>query len=274
MEKVNVRKILMEYFKCKISYYYPEIDNKYYPSVNDYTVEIKMPQEFYREYFKLQKNEIRNISGENDKFIEGLFFSGLRQAINNLWGKHNPKLYWIQNKLIENKKTKFKSVIYSSFKHKRTGSKVFMNHIIDFLEENKIPYGIISGDESKNKRNDTVIDYNNKKIQVLLITKAGGEGLDLKETHDVIIAEPYWNMEFLKQVKGRAIRYKSHVKLPKNLQYVDVYQLLLIKPDDMYVNDDMNSVDTILYENAEKKNKSLVKFYKRLAQVSIEENEC
>jgi SNF2 family DNA or RNA helicase len=269
-----------DYFKCKISYYYPEDNSQYYPEVHDQEIEIEMPDEFYEEYYKLQEiegigKEHKNIENGDDKYIEGLFFSGLRQSINNLWGVYNPKLFWIQYRLLRNIKKNYKTLIYSSFKHKKGEKKVFMNHLIDFLKENNIPYGIISGDESKNKRNENVINYNKGELKVLLITKAGGEGLDLKETHDVIIVEPYWNKEFIKQIKGRAIRYKSHTKLPLKLQYVNVYQLLLVKPKKhKFPYDDMESVDTILYEASERKDKLLRKFYSKLEKMSIENNDC
>jgi hypothetical protein len=53
--------------------------------------------------------------------------------------------------------------------------------------------------------------------------------LDLKETRTLIILEPYWNQARLDQVKGRAIRYKSHANLPKEQRNVDVYTLVLTK---------------------------------------------
>jgi SNF2 family DNA or RNA helicase len=281
----NRKEDFEDYFKCKISYYFPsaEDESKYYPSVNDYNIEIKMPNDFYNEYYTLQKKEVGDIVApkvndelREDQYVQSLFFSGLRQAVNNIWGKGNPKLLWVQNRVLEDYKNGYKSLIYSSFKaNKKNDKKVFMNHLIEFLNKKKIPYGIISGEESKNKRADVVNKYNKNEIYVLLITKAGGEGIDLKETHNVIIIEPYWNMEFIKQVKGRAIRYKSHMTLPKDLRYVNVYQLLLIKPDKIHKRDDMLSIDEILYRASKDKEQLLLSFIKKLSKLSIENvKEC
>jgi hypothetical protein len=63
-----------------------------------------------------------------------------------------------------------------------------------------------------------------------LITSAGAEGLDLKETRRVIILEPHWNNEKLNQVIGRAVRYNSHKELSESKRQVDIYHLMLIKP--------------------------------------------
>ena len=43
-------------------------------------------------------------------------------------------------------------------------------------------------------------------MKILLTTKTGAEGIDLKNVRQVHIVEPYWNPVRLKQVKGRAIR--------------------------------------------------------------------
>jgi hypothetical protein len=72
-------------------------------------------------------------------------------------------------------------------------------------------------------------DYNSGKVPVLLISAAGAEGLDLKETRSLIILEPYWNDARLDQVKGRAVRYRSHANLPKKDRTVDIYTLVLTK---------------------------------------------
>lgn len=82
------------------------------------------------------------------------------------------------------------------------------------LEEAKIPYGEFSGQMPKDVRNELVKKYNKGDIRALLLSSAGGEGLDLKNTRLMQVLEPHWNAEKLKQVEGRGIRYKSHEDLP------------------------------------------------------------
>ena len=67
---------------------------------------------------------------------------------------------------------------------------------------------------------------------VLLISKSGSEGLDLKGTNYIIIMEPQWNENSIEQIIGRGVRYKSHEGLPKSKQLVTVYKLYAIKPQE------------------------------------------
>ena len=60
-------------------------------------------------------------------------------------------------------------------------------------------------------------------IKVLMITSAGSEGINLRNTRYVHIMEPYWNPVRVEQVIGRARRICSHQGLPKELQTVEVF---------------------------------------------------
>ena len=60
-------------------------------------------------------------------------------------------------------------------------------------------------------------------IKVLMITSAGSEGINLRNTRYVHIMEPYWHPVRLEQVIGRARRICSHQGLPKALQTVEVF---------------------------------------------------
>jgi hypothetical protein len=60
-------------------------------------------------------------------------------------------------------------------------------------------------------------------IKVLMITSAGSEGINLRNTRYVHIMEPYWHPVRVEQVIGRARRICSHKDLPTELQTVDVF---------------------------------------------------
>ncbi len=60
-------------------------------------------------------------------------------------------------------------------------------------------------------------------IKVLMITSAGSEGINLRNTRYVHITEPYWHPVRVEQVIGRARRICSHQSLPKQLQTVEVF---------------------------------------------------
>jgi len=90
------------------------------------------------------------------------------------------------------------------------------------LDDIKIPYGVFRGGQSMSERKQIIDDYNNDIIKTLLVSSAGGEGLDLKGTRMVQVLEPHWNDEKLKQVTGRAIRHGSHSHLNPSERNVEV----------------------------------------------------
>ena len=60
-------------------------------------------------------------------------------------------------------------------------------------------------------------------IKVLMITAAGAEGINLRNTRFVHITEPYWHNTRLEQVIGRARRICSHEQLPEELRTIKVF---------------------------------------------------
>lgn len=65
-------------------------------------------------------------------------------------------------------------------------------------------------------------------IKVLMITSAGSEGINLRNTRFVHIMEPYWHPVRVEQVIGRARRICSHKDLPEELQTVEVFMYIMI----------------------------------------------
>jgi len=65
-------------------------------------------------------------------------------------------------------------------------------------------------------------------IKVLMITAAGSEGINLRNTRYVHLMEPYWHPVRLEQVIGRARRICSNKDLPIELQTVEVFLYLMI----------------------------------------------
>jgi superfamily II DNA or RNA helicase len=250
-----------KFFKCKISFYkFQNIED--YPEVRENVIKLSMTDDIYEEYLQLQ-----GINKTNADM--SVFYNDLRQAVNNLGGVENPKLKWILKKISKGEKT----IIYSNYKFTRgkNGKKlVLTDHIIDFMIKHKIPHTIITGDYSKSQREYSVNQYNSDKVGVFVISSAGSLGLDLKGTKNVIIIEPYWNKELIAQIVGRGVRYKSHTHLPVSERYVNVYNLLLVKPENKNKLDEMDSVDEILYQFSLDKQVNVDKFIKKLKKRSVE----
>lgn len=122
------------------------------------------------------------------------------------------------------KDKKHKAIVYSNYLE--AGVVPYRERLV----KAKIPFGEYTGEMKKKDRDALVNDFNAGRKKVILLSSAGGEGLDLKGTRLVQILEPHWNNEKLRQVEGRAIRYKSHSHLPAKDRKVLVESYLATKP--------------------------------------------
>jgi SNF2-related domain/Helicase conserved C-terminal domain len=102
------------------------------------------------------------------------------------------------------------------------------------LQAAGIPFGEFTGAQSSKVRDQLVKDYNEDKIRALLLSSAGGEGLDLKGTRLMQILEPHWNQEKLRQVEGRGARYMSHADLPPEERKVLIENYLSTRPQGVF----------------------------------------
>lgn len=160
------------------------------------------------------------------------FLTGVRQISNSTAPfqtdeePHDPKIQKafenLQRQLGENPRAK--AVVYSNYL--QAGLDPYKRR----LQEAKIPYGEFTGQMGKEERDELVRQYNANKLRALLISSAGGEGLDLKGTRLMQILDPHWNDEKIKQVEGRGIRYRSHDDLPPEERNVLVQRYLATRP--------------------------------------------
>ena len=182
----------------------------------------------------------------------------------------SPKITWTVNKVKEIVKNKGKLVIYS------TWLKFGIDLIAENLKKLGIDYAIVSGAASKEERMKIVKKYNDNKLRVMMITSAGAEGLDLKETSAVVILEPFWHQSRIEQVIGRGVRYKSHANLPEDKRYVDIYHLMLEKNEGHY--DELSgmkpSADTLLHEMSKSKMDHIEQLMDQIKATSIENQKC
>ena len=113
----------------------------------------------------------------------------------------------------------------------------------------KTSYCILNGD--KRIMGSTTIDsciatinspqnVNGELIKVVLITQVAGEGLSLRNVREVHILEPWFHINRMNQVIGRAIRTCSHNALPLSNRNVTVF---------LHAIEDKKSADLEVYEN-------------------------
>ena len=60
------------------------------------------------------------------------------------------------------------------------------------------------------------------RLCILMATRAGAEGINLRSVKNVHILEPHWNPSVTEQIVGRAIRICSHASLPMEQRTVEV----------------------------------------------------
>jgi len=282
--------------RCRISFF----DSKHsteFPKRVDHRIVVEMSDSFHMKYLRLlddvQKDgESRNaltriLYGDRDLAV---FHNAIRRGVNNLETENSNKIQWVIHKIEEGP---YPIIVFSHFLD--AGNRI----IASLLKKKKISFAFIDGSVTMNDRTKIVRDYNKGKMKVLLISKAGGEGLDLKNTRSVIILEPSWNESTLEQVIGRAVRFRSHSDLPVEERRVDVYHLSHNTPTDKnYIADlkkwmrnkevsfsdvearpkcfNINtiSIDFYLMCYIHKKQQELDKYNKRLVELSIERNYC
>lgn len=150
------------------------------------------------------QSQARQIGGSEQKFVAG-----------EETAEVSPKVRKATELLLKQHagSKRHKAIVYSNYL-------ATLGDYANQLEQEKVPYGVISGKQSKKERDTLVSQYNKGKLKTLLVSSAGGEGLDLKGTRLVQVLEPHWNDEKLQQVIGRAIRHGSHAGLPEKERHV------------------------------------------------------
>ena len=110
-----------------------------------------------------------------------------------------------------------------------------------------------------------------KNIKVILGTSVTAEGINFKRIRQIHIIEPWFHLNKLEQVTGRAIRMCSHIDLPPEKRNVTIYRHAAIKPAEA---DDFRKecTDLRIYRIAENKQKYINIIEKVLVQNSVDCN--
>lgn len=220
--------------KCKFSFYERERLNNDYPRTTYEDIYLVMKPQFYTMYNKVENElmdeDIIKTFGSESKLKP--FFNGIRRAVNILSELpekdmlKSEKIRWILMNLKNNPHKK--TVIFSHFLD--SGVEAIQKKIKSEFPSVRVDH--ITGSQTKKRRAEIVAEYNNNEIDVLFISKAGGEGLDLKGTRQIILMESGWNENTEHQVIGRGVRFKSHSHLHPDEQNVVIYRLYHIKKDE------------------------------------------
>jgi SNF2 family DNA or RNA helicase len=233
---VKNKEYLSKVFKKLIDYHAGNTEG--FPRVDDQTIRVPMSDKQQNIYQALMKDlpwhlrlKVKMGLPPNKRELDRLvpFLTGARQISNSTSGfeldpskTKSPKIdrafNYLQDQIKKDKA--YKALIYSNYL--QSGVDPYKAK----LTEARIPFGEFTGNIKDAVREQMIRDYNNNKLKALIVSSAGAEGLDLKGTRLVQLLEPHFNNEKIKQVIGRAARYKSHEGLSPEKQRVLVQHYL------------------------------------------------
>jgi len=133
-------------------------------------------------------------------------------------------------------------------------------------------YSMITGETRLSPNNDFevkgITDDDNKfgnKVKVVLISKAGSEGIDFKFIRQIHILEPWYNMNRIEQIIGRGVRNFSHKDLPFEKRNVEIFMYGTILGDNKE-----ESADLYVYRVAEYKAVQIGKVTRVLKETAVD----
>ena len=103
-----------------------------------------------------------------------------------------------------------------------------------------------------------------KYCKIIMISPAGAEGINLNNTRQVHIMEPYWNEVRIEQVIGRALRYCQHKDLPIEERKVDVFRYKMVRKNTKITTDEK------MEDISRKKNNLLLSFIEAVKESAVD----
>ena len=170
---------------------------------------------------ELRENKEKYLTGENLK----LYSPKMNIIYEKI--KDNPGLALIYSQFVKTEGLAIFSIVLEANGYEKLD-------LTKSTNSKKNRYTIYSGEESREEKDKILkifTDPKNKNgeyCKIILISEAGATGLDLKNIRQVHIMEPFWNEVRIKQIIGRAVRYKSHIELPNKDRTVDVFRYISV----------------------------------------------
>lgn len=177
------------------------------------------------------------------------FLNRFRTAINTLEESaakpYAPKMYQMLKLIKDAKKqsslkadgmgqSKYRTVV--NFYHLDSGL-LLLKKLIDeenrrLPAEDRISYAIVQGKTPSRESDEAIRKYNNDELDVLLVSSAFTEGINLFGTRLLIMGEPVWSPGEEAQTVGRVVRYKSHNDLANEDRVVKVVRVITKRSDE------------------------------------------
>ena len=165
----------------------------------------------------------------------------------------------------------------------KTGKSLFKNRPSELIDSRTMKprrgddfqparYAMITGDPRLSPDNDYEVkaltnsdNINGNRVKVVLISRAGSEGIDLKCIRQVHIMDPWYNMNRVEQIIGRAVRNSSHKELEFEKRNVEIFKYGTILEDE-----EEESADLYVYRGAEYKAVQMGKVSRVLKETAVD----
>lgn len=106
--------------------------------------------------------------------------------------------------------------------------------------------------------------------RVIMISRAGAEGINLKNVRQVHLLEPFWHEVIMTQMIGRAIRMCSHQDLPMEDRHVDVFRYKSIRNKDSDTYIDKQTTDQYIEALSRGKEGLIQSFLDAIKEVAVD----
>lgn len=211
---------------CTISHYKPVGEDSNYPTLSIREVLVPMHPEQVRAHLQAVRH-LPPVDFDNLAKSENLmaFLNGPRRiSLMVTSGGHiyASKIEEVVRQVIKAIRENHKSIIYSSFLE--YGVEV----VKKLLHKHDVPYVVITGEQNAQAKEKARVAYNNRQVMVLILSRAGSEGISLMDTAFVHILEVSWHNTQVDQVIGRSRRWGSHNG--RHGTHVTVYKYISTMP--------------------------------------------
>ena len=237
------------------------------------------------QYTKSKKKNFRYVKSIQDKF--GRIFSS-EGGVNSPLRKYSSKMYSIIKRIKESEGI---VIIYSNYidggcvpmalaleeagitRYGATSSLFKTPPVSNFkVNGENAKYIMITGDKELSPRTESdlaaatsPLNTNGEKVKVVIISRAGSEGLDFKNIRQIHILEPWYNLNRIDQILGRGVRNKSQCSLPFTKRTVEIFLY-----GTMLQDSETEAIDLYVYRNAEYKSIKIGKITRLLKENSID----
>ena len=181
--------------------------HNHYPSVQTTSMEVEMDVEQTIEYL-MSRSRSTNFGAFTISTARSNRYNCLTRSIANTcdFQECSPKFALLRNILMgRNSEFKFPGpfVVYSHFRERG------VDRVPDLLPKS-MAKAMLTGSTSARDRDDIRAKFNNKQLDVLFITDAGRDGVDLLGAGTIILLEPHENLPSESQTINRVVRHNSH----------------------------------------------------------------